>query len=97
MKSPQGAPLSACHCPPVLTLFTLWFGSGSETNWNAETLTYADGENRVTVSGVGADRITLKFGNDGSEQYGDLSAMNAFEEAATKRIFEADAGALAGL
>ena len=27
IKFPQGAPLSACHCPPVLTLFILWFGS----------------------------------------------------------------------
>ena len=29
--------------------------SGGETNWNAETLTYSNGENSVTVSGVSAE------------------------------------------
>ncbi len=41
---------------------TLWFEDGSASNWNATTLTYTDGENSVTVSGVSS--VTLKFGAD---------------------------------
>ncbi len=67
---------------------TLWFASGSETNWNADTLTYIDGENSVTVSGVTADRITLKFGDDGSDQFAALSAIGAFLDFTSERIFE---------
>ena len=67
---------------------TLWFASGSEANWNAETLTCTDGENSVKVSGVTADRITLKFGDDGSAQFASLSGMGAFFDATSERIFE---------
>ena len=76
---------------------TLWFDSGDEENWNAATLTYADGENSVTVSGVTADRITLKFGDDGSEEFAMLSGLGAFVDFTSQRIFETTgAGILAG-
>ena len=60
---------------------TLWFESGSESNWDASTLTYTDGENCVTVRGV--SEITLKFG-------GDISALpnGVFDDAASEKIFE---------
>ena len=67
---------------------TLWFASGSESNWNAETLTYTDGLSSVTVSGVSADRITLKFGDDGSEQFAALSNMGAFDGVTSQKVFE---------
>ena len=66
----------------------LWFESGSLDNWNADSLTYADGENSVKVSGVTADQVTLKFGDDGSGQYAALAAQGAFAEAASEKIFE---------
>ena len=62
--------------------------SGRESNWDAETLTYTDGENSVTVSGVTADRITLKFGDDGSAQFASLSDMGAFDAFTSQRVFE---------
>ena len=31
---------------------TLWFTSGDESKWNAETLTYTDDDNSFKVSGV---------------------------------------------
>ena len=67
---------------------TLWFASGAESNWNAETLTYTDGENSVTVSGVTADRITLKFGDDGSDQLASLSGIGAFDAFTSRKVFE---------
>ena len=61
-------------------------------------MTYADGENSVKVSGVTADRITLKFGDDDSEDFAKLSAMGAFDAFTSQRIFEADGtGLLASL
>ncbi len=77
---------------------TLWFLSGSEANWNESTLTYKDGDNSVKVSGVAADKITLKFGDDGSDQFAMLSGMGAFMDATSERIFEeAGKGMLASL
>ena len=67
---------------------TLWFVEGGIDNWDAETLTYTDGENSVKVSGVAADRVTLKFGDDGSDEFASLSGMGAFFDATTERIFE---------
>ena len=55
---------------------TLWFISGSMENWNAETLTYMDGDNSVKVSGITADKITLKFGDDGSDQFADAGILD---------------------
>ena len=77
---------------------TLWFASGTESNWNAETLTYTDGENSVTVSGVTADRITLKFGDDGSDQFASLSGIGAFDAFTSRKVFEeSGAGFLASM
>ena len=65
---------------------TLWFTSGSLENWDEETLTYTDGDNSVKVTGV--SEVTLKFGDDGSEQYAMLAQAGAFVDATTERIFE---------
>ena len=64
---------------------TLWFKSGSDDNWNAETLTYTDGINSVTVSGVTADKVTLKFGAE--EGYDALASLGAFTDATSEKIF----------
>ena len=77
---------------------TLWFISGSMENWNAETLTYSDGGNSVTVSGVSADQVTLKFEYGGSRLFASLVNMGAFAESCTKKIFEdTNKGILAGV
>ena len=73
---------------------TLWFRSGDLSKWNAETLTYADGVNTVTVKGVAADQVTLKFGDDGSAQYTALADAGAFEAFTSENVFEKK-GALA--
>ena len=67
---------------------TLWFASGDQTNWNEATMTYTDGTNRVTVLGVTAEQVTLKFGDDGSDQFASLSAMGAFADFTSQRINE---------
>lgn len=67
---------------------TLWFISGSMENWNAETLTYADGGNSVKVSGVAAEQVNLKFGDDGTDQYAALAQAGAFLDITSERIFE---------
>ena len=59
---------------------TLWFESGSESNWNAATLTYTDGANSITVSGV--SNVTLRFGADASLPDG------AFDDFASEKILE---------
>jgi len=80
---------------------TLWFASGDESNWNAELLTYMDGDNSVTVTGVTADRITLKFGENSpgdKEQFDLLSGMGAFLGFSSELVFEeSDNGLLASL
>ncbi len=71
---------------------TLWFESGSIDNWDEETLTYSDGDNSVTVSGVSTEQIELKFGAgttpDDADQFASLSNMGAFEAFTTRKIFE---------
>ena len=67
---------------------TLWFDSGSQDKWDAASLTYQDGDKSVKVSGVAASAVTLKFGDDGSAQYGKLLEIGAFEEYSSERIFE---------
>ena len=67
---------------------TLWFASGDEANWNAATLTYADGTGSVKVSGVTADKVTLKFGDDGSEQFAALASIGAFADVTSEKVFE---------
>jgi len=77
---------------------TLWFVSGDISNWNEATLTYTDGDNSVTVSGVDIEQITLRFGDDDSAQFTSLSSMGAFEVFTSQRIFEESAlGILANL
>ena len=65
---------------------TLWFETGSESNWDAESLTYSDGTNTVTVSG--SVNVTLRFGAEASLPAG------CFETETSKKIFE-DKGILA--
>ncbi|MBQ7651132.1 MAG: hypothetical protein IJS15_09245, partial [Victivallales bacterium] len=67
---------------------TLWFDAGAEVNWNADTLTYSDGDNSVQVTGILRDKITLKFGDDGSNLYSDLLASGAFDGLTSEQIFE---------
>ena len=67
---------------------TLWFEDGSLDKWDAASLTYRDGDKSVAVSGVTAENISLKFGDDGSEQYGKLLESGAFDEFSSERIFE---------
>jgi autotransporter passenger strand-loop-strand repeat protein len=67
---------------------TLWFVSGSLDNWDEATLTYTDSDNSVKVSGVTADKVTLKFGDDDSAQFASLTSMGAFFDATSERIFE---------
>ena len=67
---------------------TLWFASGNSNQWDAANLTYADGKNSVTVTGVTTDRVTLKFGDDGTEEYATLAAAGAFADASSEKIFE---------
>ena len=62
---------------------TLWFEQGSESNWNIDTLTYDDGRNSVTVSGVTADRVQLYFGA------GDSLLEGAFWRDGSDTIFAA--------
>ena len=68
---------------------TLWFAEGSSENWNAETLTYSDGVNSVSVSGVDVENIFLKFGDTAS------AVAGAFDDSASGKIFEEKQGMLA--
>ena len=75
------------QCATSATL-TLWFAEGSLANWNADTLTYRDGSNSVKVDGIKEAKIFLKFGNDGSDKYTEISAAGAFVDSASENIFE---------
>ena len=55
---------------------------------NIATCSYTDGVNSVKVSGITANNITLKFGDDGSLLYDELSASGCFEDIASEKIFE---------
>ena len=66
----------------------LWFAEGSIENWDATSLTYTDGTNSVKVTGLIADKVALKFGDDGSDEYKALTSAGAFFDATTERIFE---------
>ena len=67
---------------------TLWFATGDESKWDPEALTYTDGDNSVTVSGVSAENVTLKFGVEESEVFVELYYKKAFAEFASQKIFE---------
>ena len=49
---------------------------------------YSDGTNSVKVSGISADNISLKFGDDSSDLYDELANSGCFEGAASEKIFE---------
>ena len=66
----------------------LWFETGSEDFWNVETMTYSDGTNRVKVTGVSADDVTLKFGEI------ETAIAGAFDSFASEKIFEDQTKAL---
>ena len=68
---------------------TLCFAEGSDANWDAASLTYADGDCRVKVKGVDAAAVTLKFGEDPQLPAG------VFAEALYNRVFE-DSGTGSG-
>ncbi|MBO5923787.1 MAG: hypothetical protein J6Q81_04660, partial [Lentisphaeria bacterium] len=53
-----------------------------------DTLTYTDGTNRVKVSGVSKEDITLIFGNDDSARYDELAGSGCFNVNASEKIFE---------
>ncbi len=80
---------------------TLWFETGDLSKWDASKLTYTDGGNSVKVSGVAADQVTLKFGDDGSEKIKEYAALGAFLESTAEAVFETEAmrtqGVLASL
>ncbi len=61
---------------------TLWFESGSEDFWNAEAMTYSDGVNSVTIKGITADAVSLKFGDV------ETALAGAFDSFASEKIFE---------
>ena len=42
----------------------------------------------LSVSGVTAENISLKFGDDGSQQYSKLLSDGAFDDYSSERIFE---------
>ena len=64
---------------------TLWFEEGDESKWDRSSLTYADGDNSVTVTGVAS--VTLLFGGaDG--RHASLLAAGAFDAFTSEKIFE---------
>ena len=71
---------------------TLWFASGDESKWDAGSLTYTDGKNSVTVSGVTAGKVELKFGSgntpEDAARFAALSDMGAFDAFTSQKIFE---------
>ena len=75
---------------------TLWFASESGTGvWDETSLTYTDGDNRVTVKGVTS--ATLKFGGAGNDadMFATLSDAGAFKEFTSQKIFEKSRNLLA--
>ena len=66
---------------------TLWFAHGDESKWDAASLTYTDGAHSVTVSGVAAESVSLKFGDEGG-RYSELRAAGAFDAFTVEKIFE---------
>ena len=66
---------------------TLWFGSGSLSNWDSVNKVYRSGSNSVTVIGGGDSVISLRFGNEGG-QYGDLLQAGAFESSTSETVFD---------
>ena len=78
---------------------TLWFMEGDFDHWNSETLTYTEGENSVTVSGVSTDQIELVFAFYDTASYAvfdKLIQAGAFEPFSSRTVFDVEpAGYLA--
>ena len=80
---------------------TLWFTSELEGKvaWDEVSQSYTDGVNRVTLKGVDANQITLKFGSGTTQEdaacFADLSEAGAFAEFTSQKIFEENKGLLA--
>ena len=66
----------------------LWFVSGDHANWDASTLTYTDGTNSVTVSGVTADQIEVYVGDEFPRDIERMSARGFFADATSQKAFE---------
>ena len=65
---------------------TLWFATGDQSNWNADTRTYSDGSNSVTVKGTAT--VNLAFGtNNDDERYATLASAGAFTTSTSGKIF----------
>ena len=74
---------------------TLWFASGDETKWDSYKLTYTDGDNSVTVTGVAAEQISLVFGE--VEGFDTLAAAGGFLGSSSEAIFETEAARTQGI
>ena len=66
---------------------TLWFATGITGTWDETTLTFTAEGGSVQVTGVSAENITLKFGNDGTETYTVLNSEHAFSADSHDTIF----------
>jgi len=79
---------------------TILVSGGAEVRngGTAISTTVGDNGNLYVSSGVAADRITLKFGDDKSDEFAALSGMGAFDAFTSRNIFEESGkGALASL
>ena len=77
---------------------TLWFASGDDSKWDSSTLTYADGDNSVTVSGIDADKVTLLFGGGKeADRFAELSAAGAFLGSSSEAVFETETARTQGI
>ena len=74
---------------------TLWFASGDDSKWDSAALTYTDGDNSVTVSGIDAGKITLVFGE--AEGYDELASAGAFLGSSSEAVFETEAARTQGI
>ena len=66
----------------------LWFAEGDHANWDAATLTYADGANSVTVKGVTRDQVEIYIGDEFPWDFEMMSDLGVFAEATSEKIFE---------
>ena len=66
----------------------LWFAEGDHANWDASTLTYADGVNSVTVKGVTADQIEIYIGDEFPWDFEMMSGLGVFADATSEKVFE---------
>ena len=70
------------------SMVMLWFAEGDHANWNASTLTYADGANSVTVKGVSADQIEIYIGDEFPWDFEMMNELGIFAESTSQNVFE---------